>query len=488
MYQKITIGLFLLLCTTLSLLGQGTPDKNSTTTVEDTSNAILKLKSDNFFLTDTTTVKFTNMNDIGTGTEFLIQSINEQGLKFRSVSDLLSNTTDSILLLQPDGDIYLGDFKGIGLGTRTLGVNEFGRIVTVASGGTSLWTESGNNIYNLSDAVNIGSNTFNSFSERLNIMGNIKLTGGYNYISFTDQDTIEAYLSFNGLDFELDNNQIGGDLILDAETDMRFQTFGSDEMIIKQNGSVGIGTLFPTTGYLLDVNGWSKTDVLRVGGNTDGSAWTTGLSGNFIQRSGTTVLGAGGSDLVGLGDTPTHDIDLTHRGSSGTSDDSGVYIVNPIANDCKMWVSNASGRLEFYSNDNLRAYMNASNGNWTPFSDSRLKTNIQSLGEGHLDKLLQMRPVSYQLKNQRSNRTTYGLIAQEVLALYPDIVDQPEREDWNYYALSYTELIPVLIAGTQEQQVQIEQLKEENQSLHTDMQQLQKELESLKQMIQNLKE
>lgn len=485
MTKKITLLVFCLIAGNLMLFGQGTPDKNSTTIVEDTSNAMLKLKSDNYLSTDTATLKFTNMSSGGIGTEFLIESIGEGGLKFRSVSDLFSNTSDSILLLQPDGDIYLGSFKGAGLGTRTLGVDEFGRIIAGAGTGSSVWTQTGTNISYTGGNVFVGNVPTSSFTEQFNVANNMSL-GSNSYISFVDEDTLEAYLYFNGIDFELDNNQSGGDLILDGDTDIRFETANSGRMVLTQNGSLGIGTGAPTTGYLLDVNGWSKTNLLRVGGNTDGSAWITGLSGNLIQRAGTSVLGVGNGDLVGLGDIPEHDIDLTHRGSSGTSDDSGVYIVNPIANDCKMWVSNASGRLEFYSNDNLRAYMNASNGNWTPFSDSRLKTNIQSLGEGHLSKILQMRPVSYQIKNQQAERITYGLIAQEIYTLYPEIVDLPERDDFSYYGLSYTELIPILIAGTQEQQQQIEALKKENNELMTEMEQLKNDMEAMKKSIEKL--
>ncbi len=287
-----------------------------------------------------------------------------------------------------------------------------------------------------------------------------------------------------------------GDRNLGVRSDGRLTILGIDgsqwnnngSTIYYSSGAVGIGTSTPTAGYLLDVNGFTTTDYLRVNGNTDGSAWRVGITGNVIHRNGDVVLGVESNDLVGLGDIPVNDIDLTHRGSSGTSDDSGVYIKNPIANNFKMWVSNASGRLEFYSNDNLRAYINSSNGNWTPWSDRRLKKNITAFGTGHLAKIMQMQPVSYQMKNQTSDRITFGLIAQDILSLYPEIVGEPERDDCNFYSLSYTELIPVLIAGMQEQQAEIEALKTERSDALNDLKNVNAELQALKKLVNQIKE
>lgn len=387
-----------------TVYSQGTPDPPATIlTIESDENAVLKLAPKNYFTSDTSTIKFTNMNSSGTGTEFLIEAAGEQGLHFKSNSDLALNTSDSTLILKGNGDIYFGKYKGIG--DRNLGVSTSGRLTL--------------------------------------------------------------------LDFP------------DAP-DSPWNSIGST--VYYSSGQVGIGTSSPTSGYILDVNGWAKTDLLRVNGNTDGSAWKTGMSGNLIHRDGDAAIGVESDDLVGLGDIPINNIDLTHRGSSGTSDDSGVYIKNPIANNFKMWVSNASGRMEFYSNDNLRAYINASNGTWTLWSDRRLKKNITSLGSGHLAKIMQMEPVSYQMKNQTSDRITFGLIAQDVMQLYPEIVDEPERADCNSYSLSYTELIPVLIAGIQEQQAQIEVLKSEKISESNEIEKLKKELNELTLLVKDIAE
>ncbi len=125
-YSLLFLQLFCVVC--FNANSQGTPDPlYSITTIESTDHAVLKLRSDSY-LADTTTIKFTNMDDFGTGTEFLIQSAVENGLKISSNSDLSANTADSILLLRPDGQVIIGDLKGPGI--RNVAVNNQGKLVT----------------------------------------------------------------------------------------------------------------------------------------------------------------------------------------------------------------------------------------------------------------------------------------------------------------------------------------------------------------------
>jgi len=71
-------------------------------------------------------------------------------------------------------------------------------------------------------------------------------------------------------------------------------------------GNVGIGTLNPNPGFKLDVIGdVNLRNRLRIGGNTDGTAWTFGINGNIIHRGGGTssALAMDISDRIGIGRT-----------------------------------------------------------------------------------------------------------------------------------------------------------------------------------------
>ena len=90
-------------------------------------------------------------------------------------------------------------------------------------------------------------------------------------------------------------------------------------------------------------------------------------------------------------------------------------------------------------------------------SDARMKTDIQDLSYG-LDEVLAMRPVSFMWKEKYDDRTHLGLLAQDVQALIPEIVQVSEDEAIPL-SMSYTDLIPVLIKAIQEQQAQIVTLR-----------------------------
>lgn len=93
------------------------------------------------------------------------------------------------------------------------------------------------------------------------------------------------------------------------------------------------------------------------------------------------------------------------------------------------------------------------NGNYVPVSDMRLKKNIQPIGD-MLNLIMELQPKTYQMNNNNSNALTYGLIAQEVEKVLPEIVTVFNGNDGDgikdMRMLSYTELIPILIKAMQE--------------------------------------
>ena len=99
-----------------SASGQGSPDAvESLTRTDGLNHATVKIYSEGYS-TDTTELKFTNMTQFGTGTEFVVRSSNETGLNFSSNSDLLNNTTEDILVLAPNGNISMNSLSGSGAG------------------------------------------------------------------------------------------------------------------------------------------------------------------------------------------------------------------------------------------------------------------------------------------------------------------------------------------------------------------------------------
>tara|TARA_R110001592_G_scaffold69514_1_gene213367 strand:+ start:8280 stop:9326 length:1047 start_codon:yes stop_codon:yes gene_type:complete len=95
-------------------------------------------------------------------------------------------------------------------------------------------------------------------------------------------------------------------------------------------------------------------------------------------------------------------------------------------------------------------------GDVTVNSDMRLKANIISLGST-LAKLLQIDGKSYVMKKNTSEQKI-GLLAQDVQAVYPELVKQANNEEGTL-SVNYQGLIPVLINAIKEQQSEIDELK-----------------------------
>jgi gas vesicle protein len=70
---------------------------------------------------------------------------------------------------------------------------------------------------------------------------------------------------------------------------------------------------------------------------------------------------------------------------------------------------------------------------------------------------MKLHPVSYKWKKGNQN-VNLGLIAQEVQKVIPEVVDVGDDKD-KTLGMKYTELIPVLIKGMQEQQKLIDSLQ-----------------------------
>lgn len=115
----------------------------------------------------------------------------------------------------------------------------------------------------------------------------------------------------------------------------------------------------------------------------------------------------------------------------------------------------------------------------TGSSDRRLKTNITPL-EKSIDKIMKLNGVTFNWdKTVRPSAPTtlqYGFIAQEIEKVIPELVSEDSD---GYKTVNYIGVIPVLTQAMQEQQKEIEQLKDENKKLNETIEALLKRVEAL---------
>jgi hypothetical protein len=95
-------------------------------------------------------------------------------------------------------------------------------------------------------------------------------------------------------------------------------------------------------------------------------------------------------------------------------------------------------------------------------SSERYKTGIAPIGT-NTEKLQQLRPVSFHLKTDPKGPVQYGLIAEEVYKVYPELVIRDEAG--KIQGVHYEELGPMLLNEVQRQAAEIRDLKQQQKDL-----------------------
>lgn len=93
----------------------------------------------------------------------------------------------------------------------------------------------------------------------------------------------------------------------------------------------------------------------------------------------------------------------------------------------------------------------------TDVSDIRLKDNISPLNDP-LEKLMRISAFSFSMKNDPKQLVEYGVSAQNVQTVFPDLVQVIDSEN-GYLGVNYQGLIAPMIEAIKEQQYQIETLR-----------------------------
>jgi hypothetical protein len=106
---------------------------------------------------------------------------------------------------------------------------------------------------------------------------------------------------------------------------------------------------------------------------------------------------------------------------------------------------------------------------WLTHSDSRIKSHVRPLSYG-LAEVMRIEPVAYYQHNtvwsdgrlvKQGGSQSFGVLAQELYKVIPEVVSKPADENTSLWAVDYARLTPVLIKAVQEQQAEIDALKEE---------------------------
>jgi hypothetical protein len=229
--------------------------------------------------------------------------------------------------------------------------------------------------------------------------------------------------------------------------------------------NLGLGNLSIQNEDNVSISGGAIDGTVVGGGNPEAGTFTTLNAANLIGD---------GSALTNL--------DAANI-SAGTLDDARLNDTGPGA---AVYGSTPADYISSIELDAKGRVINVTAG--VPPSDQRLKEDLKKI-ESSLPRVLQLVPYQYHWKDHQQAGPSYGLIAQEVAKIYPDLVK--ERDD-GYLGISYLELIPFLIKAIQEQQEEIASLKKDldqkdDQAEATEIEQLRDENRQLRQDIEAIK-
>jgi hypothetical protein len=282
-------------------------------------------------------------------------------------------------------------------------------------------------------------------------------------------------------------------LVLGADTGnfLAFDAGGSERMRITSGGSVLIGTTTSTYGTstrgAFEINGSTDSIIaLKSAGTVSAYLFST-ASNTEIYSSTRLDFATNGSERmritsggnVGIGNTGNASYKLFVSGNT--------YIVGATSTgaDISLLVQNSSSTTLFYTrNDGLVStglaasspYNNtsgtvanaifASDGTLqrSTVSSIRYKENIKDWNGNGLDTILALKPKTFKYKKEHFDKGDIdflGLIAEEVAEVSPYLADY-ENEDRTGQVenVRYAFIVVPLIKAIQEQQAQIEELKE----------------------------
>ena len=416
-------------------------------------------------------------------------------------------------------------------------IDNANEIQTLSQSGNTITLSQSGGSFSISDGDDDDSNEFQTLNQNSNL---VTLSNGGGTVNVGDIDNTNEIqtLSQNGNQVTLSG--AGGTInINDADADSDNETISSANLLgttlriieagstfdvglsniatqwsnngseIYYNASVGIGTSDPTE--RLDVRGTTQIRMNSSGnspqlqlvetGASDGAridfqssietnnTWTLfGRSDNTLANNSFNLFHTGSGNIlqvrgngdVGINGSPDSELHIFH-GNSGTSD--GLILENTGSASpfpwWRLYVSSSSSDLRLFSRIQGNTVVGAFDditGVYSNISDVRLKKNVRELSFDW-QSFMSLNPYSYALLNQDSTERSIGLMAQDVLKVYPELVTYIKEND--QYLMNYSGLSVVAIKAAQEQQKRIVELEAENESIKQELAEIRQILKQL---------
>ena len=256
------------------------------------------------------------------------------------------------------------------------------------------------------------------------------------------------------------NTSSGVVITPDSSGNLSFQTADTTAMTIDTSQNVGIGTSSPATSLHVFAGTAGPFAGFRIGQN-DGYAQIGTDEGGMLLYTGTTErmrIDSSGNVLVNqTTTTPT---------STGVSFQSGTVFANGFK--CHPGISGATWGNTFNLNftTGTQLWIDSTNqGTISVSSDYRIKQNVETQTTPALERIAQIRPVTYEFADyepfnwKADGVAREGFIAHELAEVVPSAVEGEKDAENQIQSLKLDALCSVMVKAIQEQQAIITDLK-----------------------------
>ena len=301
-------------------------------------------------------------------------------------------------------------------------------------------------------------------------------SGSYTTAFGYENNATASYATTWGRENEATNTGATAAGLNNQATGIYSTVFGANS-VASGNYSFALGRYVEANGFQSFTIGRGTTSSPLVNDNSSSLMVGFGSDPTFYVQNG----------RVGINtDSPIRDLHI-HQ----TSASRGLAITHSDYPDSKDFVINntasgSSSYLDFRYEGSLLSYINEDDGEYYVASDRRLKENIEPV-KSVLQRVMDLEPVNYRYKGRNGNSTT-GLIAQDVLELFPQLVNKRENDKDDSYAISYSGFSIIAIRAIQEQQQIIHDKKQDLENQKNTIEQQQKMLEQQEKAIQEISE
>lgn len=223
------------------------------------------------------------------------------------------------------------------------------------------------------------------------------------------------------------------------------------------NTALGNFSLFnnSTGSYNQALGNWALHQNTTGGNNT-----AIGLQALYYVTTGSNNIGIGGNGGYSL-TTGSYNIDI---GTSGLAADSGAIRIGDAPNQTSFYAAGIYGVTTALTGA-VEVFVDSAGQLGTKSSSLRYKEDVHDMA-GASDGLFRLRPVTYRYKQpyaDGSKPIDYGLIAEEVAQVYPDLV--AKNTAGQVETVEYSKLTPMLVNELQKQHQVVEQQAETIRSL-----------------------